>query len=665
MAAIFGAVAISSVLLAGCGAPSQQGMSHISATVEGPFTLPSVNAVQYLSAQVGWMAITLHRANSPSALPNSGYLLRTTDGGKTWIVYPTGAVHVVAMDFLSPTDGFLVATAGGSLEVLTTTDGGGSLSVASTLPGPVGPVGPVQMQFTSMTSGFVASGGSLDVTTDGAVSWTSSPIVMPGGSASGSSSTPYFVNAELAFMAQGDGIYRSTDGGSTWQSVYTLPQGANIPAVGVIAFANQTLGYAALGGTGTCWSGGCTDLILRTQDGGTSWQAVSQGVYTNTPITGITAPKTGPGGGITQIVAFGSRNVAVANMYGIAVSHDGGVSWVDAQRAGRSPQGTFSSLAYTDGAGLLAAGSSYLLRLPPKGRWEQVWPSPQPVAIDFLNASEGYGIGPQSRLGQVMRTVDGGQTWKVVGRLPTGFGTYLSFAGVRRGWVAAPDAPVSRILSTSDGGARWRTVNTAAATYLRLFPGGKGLAVSAPTVYGTSQLRATSDGGRRFVPRTLPVSSDALPAIAFSSPSHGWAAWANGGSGTNGHLHLFETVDGGRTWSTVSVPAAIDVYSVDGMACDKGGDCWLLLSVYFGTKLLPQEEIYVLQSGGTWEEVHLPGRLSTLFWGSGTENLSVVSATDVWLESPIGLLKTSDGGQTWSNVGWALPRGKLGSPVVP
>lgn len=662
IAGIFGSVAISSMLLAGCGASTQQDLTHISATVEGPYTLPTVNAVQYLSALDGWISITLHRANSPSALPNSGYLLHTSDGGKTWSTYPTGSVHVVAMDFLSPQDGFLVAGAGGNLEILTTRDGGASLTVTSSLPGPVGPV---QMQFTSMTDGFVAAGGSISITTDGAASWTTTQTVMPSVTPSTTPSAPYFVNAQLAFVAQGDGISRSTDGGQTWQSVYTLPQGANIPATGVITFSSPTIGYAALGGTGTCWSGGCADLILRTEDGGTTWAAVSQGVYNNTPLTGITAPHTGPGGGITEIVAYGSRNVAVANMYGLAVSHNGGVTWVDSERAGRSPQGTFSQLAYTEGAGLLAAGASYLLRLPPRGPWEQVWPSPQPTEIDFLSANEGYGIGPQSSLGEVMKTVDGGQTWKALGRLPTGFGTYLSFAGVRRGLASAPGVPVSRILATSDGGRRWRTVNTAAATYLRLFPGGKGLAISAPTIYGTSELMATGDGGRRFTPRTLPVSADALPAIAFSTPSRGWAAWTNLGSGTNGHLHLYETADGAKTWSAVQVPSAIDVYSVDGVACDRSGDCWLLLSVYVGKKLLPQEEIYVLQSGGTWEEVQLPGGLSALFWGPGNENLSVVSATDVWLESPIGLLRTSDGGRTWSNLGWALKRGNLGTPVVP
>ncbi|NBH06984.1 oxidoreductase, partial [Amycolatopsis sp. SID8362] len=123
--------------------------------------------------------------------------------------------------------------------------------------------------------------------------------------------------------------------------------------------------------------------------------------------------------------------------------------------------------------------------------------------------------------GTVLRTTDGGATWKSVG--PPGTET-LQFRDVEA--FDADHAVVlsigpgtdSRVYRTDDGGAHWRQTfqNTDAAAFydcLAFFDPWRGLAMSDP-VDGRFRVQATFDGGRSW--RQVPDSGfpAALPGEA-------------------------------------------------------------------------------------------------------------------------------------------------------
>jgi photosystem II stability/assembly factor-like uncharacterized protein len=167
--------------------------------------------------------------------------------------------------------------------------------------------------------------------------------------------------------------------------------------------------------------------------------------------------------------------------------------------------------------------------------------------------------------GEVLRTTDGGRTWKDVSP-PEGAG--LLFRDVeahsaKRASVMAIGAGDARIWTTTDGGRRWRLafVNDDPNAFydcMDFFAGGRrGLALSDP-VGGKFRIAATHDGGEswRVLPNErMPPAVEGEFAFAASGTclvAHGERdAWFGSGGGAS---RVFRTRDGGRSWSVVDAP---------------------------------------------------------------------------------------------------------------
>jgi photosystem II stability/assembly factor-like uncharacterized protein len=212
--------------------------------------LPALSYIKFFSLEEG-IAV-----GSPSTDAPSG-ILRTTDGGKTWL--PVNGVAPSpwrAACFLIPDMG-VVTGAEGRLSLV-----GGEQLLGSKLP-PQGLRTIRAVAVQSDDTGWLAGDGGLVLTTgSGGVVWESPAAALPEELRLGIDFRAVAVRGTNVWLAGSPGsvIWHSPNGGRNWQRYLT---GQTAP-LNAIRFSSDSQGVA-VGEFGT---------ILRTDDGGRSWQTV-------------------------------------------------------------------------------------------------------------------------------------------------------------------------------------------------------------------------------------------------------------------------------------------------------------------------------------------------------------------------------------------------------
>jgi photosystem II stability/assembly factor-like uncharacterized protein len=345
------------------------------------------------------------------------------------------------------------------------------------------------------------------------------------------------------------------------------------------------------------------------------------------------------------------------------------------------------------------------------------------TGFSFADPNRGWMVGiaqlPNSYETVVYRTVDGGQSWSLVGK--PGFATvasnpkaYFPISGVQflndtTGFVTLgaeagtngqtdPGAPTLQILKTGDGGRTWNTVlkqvpaTPCSGMYREPFNGPVDVwpvkVASATTAWARGGLR-TSDGGAHW----KDVSSTALregtvtalypPNFAdfYLDGDHAWEAAIYGSKTTcSDHVTVFATADGGQTWQP-SGSIALNLPSGNFAAALQLG----FTSAQSGWLFVPRSEsndmmapqltaaaLYSTSDGGlTWRHVADLGdsQLKNISTPADSQNckpmlgqITFSSATVGWLSlncADPAMLVTRDGGLTWkpasTSFGGALP----------
>jgi photosystem II stability/assembly factor-like uncharacterized protein len=292
-----------------------------------------------------------------------------------------------------------------------------------------------------------------------------------------------------------------------WTAAQRGPAGKDLNAV---YFADSKRG----------WVGGDDGLVLRTDDGGRTWEQQSAGVSD----------------GVNDIYFRDKEDGYLLAANRVMLTEDGGRTWR-----------TAASFAAADFAGA----------------------TPELYSVRFTSKKRGWVVGSVSRGDRVLdslllRTDDGGRTWQRVAA-PVRFELlHLDFRGERRGWIVGDRGTV---LHTRDGGETWQQqrTNTSATLYHVDFEDDEtGWAVGE-----RSTILRTTDGGATWLAVEVPAigTRATLLSVAFANKEDGFVVGRNG--------TILRSSDGGRTWVRQESGAKQHIYALfvrDKRAWAVGGD---------------------------------------------------------------------------------------------
>ncbi|NBM17956.1 oxidoreductase [Streptomyces sp. GC420] len=273
---------------------------------------------------------------------------------------------------------------------------------------------------------------------------------------------------------------------------------------------------------------------------------------------------------------------------------DGGRTWDDVSPPGAAEEGLqFRDIEAFDAgrAVILSIGegeASRVYRTEDGGRaWTESFRNTDPRAfydcVTFFDRRHGLAVSdPVEGRFRILSTDDGGRSWEVLpsAGMPeaqpgeAGFaasGQCLVSSGPRDVWLATGGAATARVLHSGDRGRTWTaTVSTVPAGDpargvfgLAFRDSAHGLAVGGdyrPGEESPDAAARTRDGGRTWTPAGQPPP--AYRSGVTWLPHSRSAALAVGPTGTD------LTLDAGRTWTTVGTG------SFDTVDCAPDGGCW-------------------------------------------------------------------------------------------
>jgi len=270
--------------------------------------------------------------------------------------------------------------------------------------------------------------------------------------------SPDFKRHPLCFAGTQQTLLVSRDGGINWQDALTSLGLTEPVAVTAVMCVPQRTHPAV-------WIAGIVGGFLRSQDYGRTWQAIQAGP---------------PAAVITSLAACGSANLYAGTAEdGIFVSRDGGSQW-ESSNSGLLDRHIFSMAVLPAGAkgpaALLAGAESGIFRSTDDGRaWSKVDGLPPGgvgavLALGASPAGDPPAIYAGTETGALFSSQDGGISWAAtaVGI----FETEISVLVASGNSVLA--ASHEQLMRSHDGGQTWKAWNSTEAV------GGSILSIAAP-----------------------------------------------------------------------------------------------------------------------------------------------------------------------------------------
>jgi photosystem II stability/assembly factor-like uncharacterized protein len=419
-----------------------------------------------------------------------------------------------------------------------------------------------------------AGGGNVYKTTDGGSTWQALETGMIYATVQALAIDP---NASQTIYAGTDrgGIYKSADGGQSWASVSDGLTDTDVTALRVSPFSSSTL-----------YAGTSQGYVFRSDNGGSSWTAASNGLPGNWAIAAIAFDAQTPG-----IAYAGSAS-------GVYKTVDGGTTW-NALNAGL-PTDNSGSFGISAIAADPAAGGLYVVSYgkgvfkfdPGSGTWQPL----STAGLSTLNISSiALGAGAPGTIY---------------------VGTYFDGVG-----------------KTADGGASWG-MSSNGLTNLMVKSFAVDPANSSILYLGAHKLFESNDGGNSW------SAIDGLPDMSIDAlavnPSNTSNIYAGGASGA------FSSLDRGDNWSIVSGipdncawPAVIKFDPLNSQRIYVGGNTGLCVSN---------------DTGATWVPLFANDRVTALI-------IDAVDPAKLFIgTSANGVCASENAGLTWScsTSGWPL-----------
>ncbi len=291
---------------------------------------------------------------------------------------------------------------------------------------------------------------------------------------------------------------------------------------------------------------------------------------------------------------------------------------------------------------------------------EPVSSAPAFTMIHMLDVMNGWAITDTG----VVRTNDGGATWHDVtpsGVTKLGFGTTFYFLDSNHGWVVSgngqSDPPSGTLYRTQDGGATWQSsaVNFLMGNLVFVNASNGWMMASLSVAMGSNAVAIfqTTDGGQTWKQTylndpTQPGAASTLPLGGLKdgiTPIDMKNAWVGGITYKPGEVYLYQTQDGGQTWTEqpVSIPAGYEQAQFETI----GPQFVTTLDAYMPVHVTNQYGVlmavyYSHDGGANW------ALTPTMIPNGGTMNF--VSATDGFVWNGTEFYVTHDGAKTWTTV---------------
>lgn len=409
-------------------------------------------------------------------------ILRSDDGGRTWAGANPGLLDLTVLALAFAPDaardqtGFAATTTG----LYRTRNGGKSWRAVEL------PLDEPAVQCLAISPAFArdrlvlagTEGDGLWRSDDGGGNWAPVPG-LPAGRIDALAFSPRDTARRLIAAATGDGVALSFDGGATWRLT-----GEELPPALALAFVPDGAGETLVAGL---YRAGIARLALAESDH--RWVPANTGLRATFLSTLVASP-----------TFRDDRTLLVAGLEaGVRLSHDGGHTWGDAGLAGAVVYG--AAIAPDAGGGrlLLAATDAGIVRSRDDGaHWEEPaagGESPAGIVAVGVTADGGRATHYAATLdGRLIASPDAGETWRA---LDTPFDAATVFAlscATDRMLFAGTvprDAGVVTVWRSTDGGGSW-------ARWLEERGGAETLPLAAS---GADEALFVGIGGRVLQPR--------------------------------------------------------------------------------------------------------------------------------------------------------------------
>jgi photosystem II stability/assembly factor-like uncharacterized protein len=323
----------------------------------------------------------------------------------------------------------------------------------------------------------------------------------------------WMFNASNGFATSYNGIYKTTDGGRTWN----IPDSSAPGGGSCIKFRNTQNGFVY--GQNHLWT---------TVDGGLHWKAsVSQ-----------------VGAEIKSIVFVDANTIIAIGEDGIMLrSTDNGITWSGVSTGGANDAyGLYSGCFVDPSIGFTVGHRGRILKTTNGGlTWVQYATTYVDMdAVDFVDKSIGYA----ATWNNIYKTTDAGSSWSVLPlTTPGSFDRfrYIHFFSKDSG-VALSETPV-RVYKTYNAGTSWQEIpfnNLYNSQILGAFFLNQTIFLSTNGPYGYQVLRSQNAGESWSVQNS---------GTGYSNP---FFTDAKTGYGVNGY-YVFKTIDSAKTWKQLAM----------------------------------------------------------------------------------------------------------------
>lgn len=391
----------------------------------------------------------------------------------------------------------------------------------------------------------------------------------------------HFISSSTGFLSAATYIYRTDDGGETWQVVFN-----DSTLHGTTPYCFKF--YNSLKGIAYQKSGPYPSAFYLTSDGGLTWQPV------NMPEEDICC---------NDLVYYNENTLFSAGNNGcLFKSADGGLTWEKISH--HSFSGRISDLHMfneSDGIFVDKIGEpwvNYVLRSNDFNTFDTILVTETDYStfkIDFQDQDTGYVVSHNvnDKLLIIWRTTNGGESWIIDTLENQDYFKNVDFCNVKNGLISF----TRNIFLTTDGGNTWkeksfapdvRIENACYSSVSRIYISAKDQ--SGPLLFvspdngqtwsmiietvpragrlffidemsgfmiADSLLYKTTNGGYNWTRCSTNVPRFRISDISFPSPDTGYIA------GKSNYENVLKTTDGGLTWNPVHAPDVLPYSDVE------------------------------------------------------------------------------------------------------